>query len=155
MPQDQKYFFKYCQKLVVFSKNDSEILLCKRKGEIEYDGTYSFIGGKMETSDKTLIDSMQREKNEEVGRNFRIALYPTFAFIVYSKNKDGSSMILPHFYSQYIFGKIELSDEYSEYRWIKINELNKFEPKIANIPPITHKLLQLKKILPADEKIII
>jgi len=41
------------------------VLLAKRAGEADYDGTWSFIGGKMETTDATLVAGMQREKNEE------------------------------------------------------------------------------------------
>ena len=39
------YNFQYCQKIVVLSKDKNKVLLCKRKGEADYDGTFSFIGG--------------------------------------------------------------------------------------------------------------
>ena len=60
--------FQYCQKIIVLSKDRRAVLLAKRKGEADYDGTYSFIGGKMVTSDKTIIDGIKREKDEEIGR---------------------------------------------------------------------------------------
>ncbi len=62
----EKYNFQYCQKIVVFRNNNTEVLLAKRKGENDYDGTFSFIGGKMETTDNNPVEGMRREKNEEV-----------------------------------------------------------------------------------------
>lgn len=47
-----KYFFQNCQKVVVFKDNNTKVLLAKRKGENDYDGIYSFVDGKMETSYK-------------------------------------------------------------------------------------------------------
>jgi hypothetical protein len=56
-------------------------------------------------------------------------------------------MILPHYYAKYIKGDIVLNDEYEDYRWIKVNELNKFEPKIKTIPDIVKKIITLKNSL--------
>ena len=46
--------FQYCQKLIVLSEDKTQVLLAKRKGEADYDGVYSFIGGKMETTDESM-----------------------------------------------------------------------------------------------------
>lgn len=43
--------------------------MAKRKGKNDYDGTYSFVGGKMETSDNGILEGLKREKNEEIGRD--------------------------------------------------------------------------------------
>jgi len=64
-----KYLFQYCQKIVVYSEDEASVLLCKRKGEADYDGDFSFIGGKMELSDKDFVAGLRREKNEEVGQD--------------------------------------------------------------------------------------
>ena len=74
----EKYNFQYCQKIVVFSKEVDKVLLCKRKGEADFDGTFSFIGGKMETTDGAILEGLRREKNEEVGEGFKVCIYPTF-----------------------------------------------------------------------------
>ena len=52
--------FQYIQKLVVLSSDRQSVLVAKRKGEADYDGTFSFIGGKMETTDESLIAGMKR-----------------------------------------------------------------------------------------------
>ena len=59
--------FQYCQKLVVLSTDKQSVLLAQRKGEADYDGVFSFIGGKLETTDESLLAGMRREKNEEIG----------------------------------------------------------------------------------------
>lgn len=112
----EKYNFLYCQKIVVLSKDETSVLLCKRKGETDYDGTFSFIGGKMETTDESIVEGIKREKDEEVGQNFRIMLYPKFSFNSLFRKKDGSSMILPHYLAIYVDGEINLNEEYSEYQ---------------------------------------
>jgi ADP-ribose pyrophosphatase YjhB (NUDIX family) len=150
-----QYNFQYCQKIVVFSKDVEQVLLCKRKGENDYDGVFSFIGGKMEITDESIIAGLQREKNEEVGENFKIKVYPTFTTNAFFRKKDGSSMILPHYYAQHFDGEIELNEEYSEYKWIKIEDLENFEPKIPNISEIIITLLRLRDIFNEKEFVLI
>ncbi|PIR07189.1 MAG: hypothetical protein COV55_00405 [Candidatus Komeilibacteria bacterium CG11_big_fil_rev_8_21_14_0_20_36_20] len=149
------YNFQYCQKIVVFSKNKDSILLCQRKSEDDYDGIFSFIGGKMEISDKSIIEGLKREKNEEVGESFKIGIYPVFTTNVLFHKKDGSDMILPHYYAVHIEGSVKLNQEYSEYQWVKIDELNSFEPKIPNIPEVVQILIKLKNIISDKDLIII
>ena len=143
----EKYNFQYCQKIVVYSKDELSVLLCKRKDEADFNGIYSFIGGKMETTDKSILDGLKREKNEEVGKDFQIKVFPFFTTNISFTKKDGSAMILPHFYAIYLDGNIQLNEEYSEYRWARLDEIDKFEPKINTIPDILSKLAILKKII--------
>ena len=147
--------FQYCQKLVVFSQDESAVLLCKRKGEADYDGVFSFIGGKMETTDGSLIEGMQREKNEEVGENFKIKIFPTFTTNSFFLKKDGNAMVLPHIYAIHQSGEIVLNEEYSQYQRVPLTEINSFEPKIGTIPSVIEKLQLLKKIIHTTESVII
>ncbi len=147
MNNKNKYYFQYCQKIVVFSHDFTKVLLCKRKNEADYDGVYSFIGGKMETTDKNIITSMQREKNEEVGENFKVKIYTKFSNNLIFKKKSGDYMILPHYLAIHAGGDIKLNEEYSEYQWVNIADLEQFEPKIKNIPESVNKLLKLKTII--------
>jgi 8-oxo-dGTP pyrophosphatase MutT (NUDIX family) len=141
-----KYAFQYCPKLVVLSEDLTKVLLCKRKGEADYDGTFSFIGGKLEVNDGSIAEGIKREKDEEVGETFQLNLYDTFSLDILFRKKDGSSMIVPHYLALHTSGDITLNtEEYSEYKWVPIEELETFEPKIKNIPEITGKLLLLKE----------
>jgi|SRR3989344_2024693 len=146
-----KYSFQNCQKIVVFSKNKSKVLLCKRKGEADYDGVFSFIGGKMERTDKSILAGLKREKDEEVGSSFRIKIYTTYSINHHFIKKDGSHMILPHYYAIYNSGSIHLNKEYSEYKWVPLTELNDFEPKIPTIPDVVKNLLRISTLLLDDE----
>lgn len=150
-----KYNFQYCQKIVVYSKDETSVLLCKRKMEADFDGSFSFIGGKLETTDSNIIEGLKREKNEEVGENFKIKIFPTFTTNVSFVKKDGNSMILPHFYAIYESGNIQLSKEYSEYKWVPLKDIPTFEPKIFTIPDILDKLSILKEIIHKTESIVI
>lgn len=141
-----KYSFQNCQKIVVFSEDKTQVLLCKRKGEKDYDGVYSFIGGKMEITDRTIIEGMKREKREEVGMNCAIFLFPTFNHTTLYKKNDGSYMLLPHYFAIYKGGDILLNDEYSDYKWVRTDELKDFEPKIPNITEVVNILLKLNSV---------
>jgi 8-oxo-dGTP pyrophosphatase MutT (NUDIX family) len=130
-------FFQYCQKLVILSSDKKSVLLARRKGEADYDGTYSFIGGKMETTDESMLAGMKREKDEEVSASAVVRVLPDESYNVLFRKKDGSRMILPHIAGVYVSGDIQLNGEYSDYTWVPLTELAAFEPKIANIPQLT------------------
>jgi len=155
MNSSSKYNFQYCQKIVVFSKDLNSVLLCKRKDEDDFNEIYTFIGGKMETSDKDIISAIQREKDEEVGENFKAELYPKFSNNVNYIKKNGDFMILPHYYARHIGGEIKLNEEYSGYKWVNISDLDTFEPKIKNIPETVRILLGLKTIMKDEDLTII
>lgn len=143
----QHLLFQYCQKIVVFRNNDTEILLCKRKWEQDYDGIFSFIGGKMEVTDENMIQWVKREKDEEVWEDVRLEVLADFHPVTFFKKKDGNSMLLPHYYARYLSWEVKLNDEYSEYKRVKIEDLDSFEPKIHTIPEMVTKLLRLKRAL--------
>lgn len=113
------------------------MLLAKRKGEADYDGVFSFIGGKMETTDESFIAGMKREKTEEIGPKAVVKLLPNETNNILFRKKDGSSMVLPHVAGVYVSGDIELNEEYSEYKWVPLIELESFEPKINTTPAMT------------------
>lgn len=146
-----KYSFQNCQKLVVFSADLSQVLLCKRKGEQDFDGVYSFIGGKMEITDKTLLTGMKREKEEEIGKECKISVFPMFNHTTLFVKKNGNHMLLPHYLAIFKGGTIVLNDEYSEYKWVRINDIKTFEPKIPNIAQVIATLLRLKEIAHESE----
>lgn len=139
-----KYSFQNCQKLVIFSKDKKSVLLARRKDEKDLNGIFSFVGGKMEVTDKSLLAGMKREKDEEVGSDFKIRIYPTFAVMAYFEKKDGNHMILPHYFAEHVSGKVKLNEEYSEFKWVPIKELDSFEPKIPTIPGAVASLLKIK-----------
>ncbi len=113
------------------------VLLAKRKGENDFDGIYSFIGGKMEVTDGSILAGLRRERDEEVGSACKMRILLTCTNNTYFVKHDGSHMILPHYPAIYRSGKIQINDEYSEYKWIPLTKLKSFEPKIPNIFEMT------------------
>ena len=151
----ENYHFQYCQKIVVFSKDKTQVLLCKRKGEADLNGVFSCIGGKMETTDPSILEGLQREKKEEVGGDFKIKLYPTYSHNLLFHKKDGNAMILPYYMAIYESGEVKLNDEYSEYRWVNLDELEAFEPKVDCIPEEVRLLRRLEAIQEEGEFVLI
>lgn len=137
------YLFQYCQKLVILSEDKTKVLLAKRKGEADYDGVYSFVGGKMETTDPSFVEGMRREKNEEIGLRVKVKVMPDESCYnwMFTK-KDGNVIILTHIPCVFQSGEIELNkEEYSEYAWVPIADLAGFEPKIGNVTDVTNRAL--------------
>ena len=151
MASGPQFLFQYIQKLVIFRSNHSSVLLAKRKGEADYDGTFSFIGGKMETTDATMVDGMKREKDEEIGQQNLIRVLPNETYNVLFRKSDGHVSICPHVPAVFVSGSVSLSDEYSKYRWVSLVNLAKFEPKIHNITHISKWALErLKRATESD-----
>ncbi|MCX6718577.1 MAG: NUDIX hydrolase [Candidatus Staskawiczbacteria bacterium] len=149
------YNFQYCQKIIVFSNDLKSVLLCRRKGESDYDKVYSFIGGKMETTDTSFVEGLKREKNEEVGADFKIEIYPFLSANVLFKKNSGDLMVLPHYYARHLEGKINLNEEYDDFKWVGLKDLKDFGPKIPTIDEMVEKILALKKIILPEELVVI
>ena len=143
--------FQYCQKIVLLNDAKDAVLLARRKGEADYDGVYSFIGGKMETTDGGFVEGLRREKNEEVGSDVQISISPMTTWNAYFVKKSGDSMVLPHYVAIYRGGEIRLNDEYADYKWVKLDQLESFEPKIDTIESAVHwAIAQAQHLAPAD-----
>lgn len=141
------YSFQYCQKIVLFNKEQNAVLLARRKGEADYDGVYSFVGGKMETTDGGLLQGLQREKDEEIGAEVKIKICPLVSYNAYFTKKDGSAMVLPHYYAIHESGDVVINEEYSDFKWVLLTELAAFGPKIENIDEVVAWVLKMRGII--------
>lgn len=133
-------------KIVLFSQDGSAVLLARRRGEADYDGVFSFIGGKLESTDGGLVNGLRREKNEEIGSAAKIAVVTSISVNEYFVKTNGQAMVLPHYYARFIGGEIMLNDEYSEYRWVNLRELDQFEPKIETIAPTVEAVQKIMRV---------
>lgn len=143
--------FQYCQKIVIFSKDGTSVLLAKRRGEADYDGVFSFIGGKLESTDGGLVQGLQREKDEEIGPTARIAVVTGISLNEYFIKNNGQAMVLPHYYARFLGGEITINEEYSEYKWIAVNEIDDFEPKIETVSRIVRSIQKIEKIAARED----
>ena len=141
--------FQYCPKQIVFSKDKTKILLAQRQGEQDYDGVFSFIGGKTETTDESLVAGLKREKDEELGPKARLKIcWNMSCFQVLYRKKDGHAMVLPHHIALYQGGDIALNpEEYAAYKWVPIDELETFQPLIATTAPAVQAALRFLPLL--------
>jgi len=131
---------------VSFSEDWMSVLLVRRRSEADFDETFSFIGGKMEVTDQSIIAGLQREKNEEIGETASVRVYTDSTHNVLFRKADGSSVILPHYLAQFRGGDIVLNlAEYSEFRWVHLEDLPSFEPKIENISEMVTWALGIKQ----------
>jgi NADH pyrophosphatase NudC (nudix superfamily) len=55
----------------------------------------------------------------------------------------------------YESGEVKLNEEYSEYRWVSLDELDAFEPKIDCIPEEVRFLKRLQVIQEESEFVLI
>lgn len=140
-------YHKIPQKIILFSSDHKHLLLAKRQGEKDLDGIYTLVGGKIEWEDGDIVKGLKREKDEEIGKNVRIKINPKISKNTYFRLHDGSYAFLPHYYAVHVSGNIELSSEYSDYKWIKVSELTEFEPMVSNIPDIASWALDFRKLL--------
>lgn len=146
------YDLQYCPKLVILSQDKKNVLLWKRRGKLDYDGIFALVGSKMNTDDASILDWIARIKREEVWSECQIRIYPTFSHNVFFQTGDGKTMILPHYLAIYDGGEIQINQElYSEYRWMPLDEIDTFEPKIPTIPIAIRELVKLEKISTDDE----
>jgi hypothetical protein len=90
----------------------------------------------METTDESTVAGMKREKDEEIGENMIIKIYDQESFNILFRKKDGDSVIIARIAGVHVSGDVVLSEEYSEYKWVPISELDAFGPKVPNIPKI-------------------
>ena len=138
-------------RMMVFDEKLENVLLAKRKGEQDYDGVYSFIGGKMETTDGSFVKGLIREKTEEVGADVRLSVYTGYTINELFSKKDGNAMVLPHYLAIFKGGDIKLNEEYSDYKWVKVSDIESFEPVIDTVPPMVERFHELAQALYEDQ----
>lgn len=135
--------FQYCPKIAIF-RGDS-VLVARRAGEADLDSIFTLVGGKVERTDPSVIQGIFRELGEEIGNKVQIRILSTYSTHREFLKADGSRMILPHFYAEFISGDIKLNEEYSEYRWMSLADLT--APDVLdNIADICRDLLRLKSL---------
>jgi 8-oxo-dGTP pyrophosphatase MutT (NUDIX family) len=134
----QTLLFHYCPKLIVFSEDKKSVLLARRFGEADYNGAYTFIGGKSETTDGGLLVGLQREKNEEIGPDAKLKVcYMMSCYQVWYTKKDGNSMVLPHHIAIYQGGEIKLNpNEYDDYKWVPLAEIDRYNDIKTTAPAV-------------------
>lgn len=107
--------FKHSNCIVVFNKDKSEVLFCKRIKE-PFKGQYNFVGGKVE-KDESSINAAYRELEEETGISAEdIKLYRMMDITYYHLN------FVLELYVGRLQEDMELVEEVNPLEWLSIEE---------------------------------
>jgi 8-oxo-dGTP diphosphatase len=120
--------------------DEGKILIVKRDKEIIYVDKWDVPGGKLDNDEK-LSEAISREISEEVGLKLEkvVCTLSSSKF----KGKLGDNLIIyRNIYLCRAKGKINLSPEHSEYKWVLPQELKNYEF------PDDKDLLEIIKTLP-------
>ena len=139
----------------VIIHKDGKFLITKRSDKLPvYPGLWTVPGGGLETDDyinlppsfqegqwyNALDIALRREVIEEVNLEIGELSYLTnIAFI----RPDGKPCLVLSFYSPYKSGKVKLSAEDTEYKWISADEVGKY----GFIPGIEEEIKMVDKLV--------
>lgn len=123
--------FKHSNCIVVFNKDKSEVLFCKRTKE-PFKGQYNFVGGKVE-QDESPMNAAYRELEEETGISAEdIKLYRMMDITYYHLN------FVLELYVGTLQEDIELVEEVNPLEWISIEENFADSDRFAGKQNIAH-----------------
>lgn len=136
-----------------FLNNQESILLCK-----DIAGEWDLLGGRIDTNefDVDFDEILKRELKEELGDNLKYknngiaCIFRHKRIEITAPGHPEIKILMMGFDLEYLGGEITLSDEHSEYRWIPMNETDKFL-----IGGQLEGFLKYKEYLSSDNKKII
>jgi len=147
--------FQYCHKIIIFSKDRDKVLLFRRYEKGQFGGMFAFVGGKMDIDENSIVDSLKREKDEEIGEDVKIKVFTDFCADFLFVRDTGKPIVMSFYFGIYENGEINLNDEHLEYKWVEIDELSKFEPKIFDTEKRVKEILRLDKIIKEENLVLI
>lgn len=111
--------------------NDDKVLIAKRKATKKSGDLWEFPGGKIEDGE-TPEECLKREIKEEFNIDIEVGNF--FGESVY-RYEHGAIQLLAYF-ANWKNGAISPA-VHEEYRWVNINELDKFDFLPADVPLVT------------------
>jgi len=130
-----------------FIFKDNKILITKRSSSRDHDpNKWECVSGRFNQNFGTVEDELLREIRDELGDNFKIRLIAPISFYHFYKGDDPQAeMVGINYICEYISGSIALSEEHTDYKWIKPASLIDFytDPKL--ITDVNH-LIDVKDI---------
>lgn len=119
---------KFVQKCVVYDKFTNKILILKRSDyKPSSVGKWDFLGGGYDNGENSK-DALKREGVEET--NIKLNdIYVIENFVKLAKKDDCAVIFALNYCDDYNFinGEVKLSNEHVEFKWIDLNELDKYE----------------------------
>ena len=107
----------------IIQKGDEILVLKRSAGDDHKPGAWETVGGGMDAQNSPQ-EALKREIREET--NLEIEVGEPFNVFTFTKD-SGEFKIGITFVCDYISGEVILSDEHSEYKWIKPEEFKNLE----------------------------
>ncbi|MDD4990097.1 MAG: NUDIX domain-containing protein [Candidatus Pacebacteria bacterium] len=125
MKKTEKDFYQVSLKIILNNKK-GETLILKGWPSETFKGMFDLPGGRIESNEfeKPIEKIIAREVKEEIGSvKFKINLKPVGAGrCITAKSKTKIFYIL--FEAKYQSGKIKISEEHMDFKWVKLNKKN-------------------------------
>jgi 8-oxo-dGTP diphosphatase len=119
-------------KIILKNKNGA-ILVLECPDSSQMKGYYDFPGGRILDSEVTMQFGkiIKRELEEELGSQIKYRLKPSpvalgrhFFYWDTPSNKDRQDIFWVFFEAEYLGGKVKISDEHKDFKWVKLNKNN-------------------------------
>lgn len=102
----------------IFFTDGEKVLVLKRSKKGDNPGTWGLPGGKLEEKE-TFVDAARREAKEECGK-IEGSRFEDL------KQEDGSHTWFTFFFKVKELFDCDLSDEHTDYKWLEIEDLKKY-----------------------------
>ena len=110
-----------------FIVNDKkELLILKRQDAEIHDGVWDVPGGRVEQG-QSLYEALTREIAEEVGLKLEHVILSIMASTFIGLTEGNPLLFYRSFFLCKARGKVKISKEHSEYKWINVSDLNKYQ----------------------------
>ncbi len=124
----------------------NEVLILKRQNVDINQNFWDIPGGKVESED-TLFESLSREIKEETNLEMESVL------LILSSNKfegslDDHPVVVRNIYLVRATGEFKISQEHSDFKWIKPEDLNKYD--FSNEEDIQHVVKNFSEIIKSN-----
>lgn len=130
-------------------EKEGKFLVMKRSPKKDFEPeAWETVTGRLE-EEESPIQGTLREVKEETDLEVEIII-PLDTGFFYRGGKD-FPMVFIAYYCRYISGKVKLTWEHSEYKWITLSEALEI-PDLRHFHAMFNNLKNLKKYLPEDFK---
>ncbi len=143
--KDSKWRFLVAACIFIFK--DDKILVTKRNESRDHDpGKRECVSGRFDQDFNTVESEVMREAHEELWEEFTCRLIAPISFYhFYRAGRKSDELVGINYIAEWIEWEVELSDEHTEYQWIKPEDFLQWNVDEFLIKDIKH-LIQVKDL---------
>jgi len=112
-----------------FIDKNGKLLILKRSPKHDFEGeNWETVSGRLEQNLTEVKAELQREIKEELGKDFKCRIIAPFGTYNFYRGEDKTQETVGiDYFCKYLSGKIKLSQEHTEYRWVDPQEFKKYQ----------------------------